>query len=272
MPSGFFDRYRTLSGRSPTHLYLLPHPALRPWIAHYTLCPGTGVLPGNLPPLTLVPDASGCLAFTLTSGALDGLLFGPSTRAVAVENDLGLCPLRFFVEFRPGGLRAFTDLPQAELADQSLPLGEVERDLDELVRRCWDSAPDLDEFVAAVERGLLARRRETSPLPRLLALWGREAAQPLARLAGETGYSRRHLARLFHEEAGMTPKDFLRVARVNAAAARLRAGAPSLTALAQELGYFDQAHFIHDFRTVCGVTPGGYRAALTDFYNEPLKF
>ena len=42
--------------------------------------------------------------------------------------------------------------------------------------------------------------------------------------------------------------------------------------LAQELGYFDQAHFIHDFRAVCGVTPGAYRAGLSDFYNEPLKF
>ena len=49
-------------------------------------------------------------------------------------------------------------------------------------------------------------------------------------------------------------------------------GEVSLTHLAQELGYFDQAHFIHDFRSVCGVTPGTYRAELSDFYNEPLKF
>ena len=55
-------------------------------------------------------------------------------------------------------------------------------------------------------------------------------------------------------------------------AVRRLPAAPSLTALAQDLGYYDQPHFIHDFRAVCGVPPSAYLERMAGFYNEPLKF
>ena len=58
----------------------------------------------------------------------------------------------------------------------------------------------------------------------------------------------------------MTPKQFSRIQRVALVRNQLRAGQPLLdTALA--CGYSDQAHFIHDFKTVVGMTPGLYRAS-----------
>ena len=66
-------------------------------------------------------------------------------------------------------------------------------------------------------------------------------------------------------------KAYFQVLRVNAAIRALQAGPPSLTRLAQELGYFDQSHFIHEFKSVCGVSPGRYLAHMSGFYNEPLK-
>ncbi|MEF9879914.1 MAG: AraC family transcriptional regulator [Clostridia bacterium] len=45
-----------------------------------------------------------------------------------------------------------------------------------------------------------------------------------------------------------------------------------LAYLAQESGFYDQAHFIREFKEVCAVTPGDYRRSMSDFYNEPLKF
>lgn len=267
------DRARNLAARTPTHLYLWPAPPLRPYIAHYTLCLGEGsALPQAFPPLTILPDASGCLVFTLSGEGLDGLLYGPSSRAVRVDNDLGVCPLRFFVEFRPGGLSAFIRTPLWELTDLVLPLDGAERGLDRLVQVCWRSEPDLDGFTAAVDRGLCARLVGSGAFSGLLARFLAERPGPSA-LAEETGYSARHLSRLFRERCGLSPKGLQRVQRVNAAARLMqRPGSLSLTGLAQELGYFDQAHFIHDFQAVCGVTPGAYRAGLSDFYNEPLKF
>lgn len=268
------DRARNLAARTPTHLYLWPAPFLRPYIAHYTLCLGeeASAPAPEFPPLTILPDASGCLVFTLSGNGLDGLLYGPSSRAVRVDNDLGVCPLRFFVEFRPGGLSAFVRMPLWELADLVLPLDESEGELDRLVGRCWRSEPDLDGFIAAVDRELCARLAGDGSFSGVLARFLSERSSPDA-LAQETGYSPRHLSRLFRERCGLSPKGMQRVLRINTAARLMqRPGDISLTRLAQELGYFDQAHFIHEFRAVCGVTPGAYRAELSDFYNEPLKF
>ena len=268
------NRGRNLAARTATHLYLWPAAPLRPFVAHYTLCLGEHAAPEPqcFPQLTILPDASGCLTFTLLGDSLDGLLFGPSSRVVRVDNDLGVCPLRFFIEFRPGGLSAFSRTPLWELVDQVLPLAEEDRELDQLVRNCWDRAKDLDEFVSAVDREFCARLIGDLAFSGLLGryLAGRQSSESLT---AETGYSSRHLARLFRERCGLSPKGLRRIQRVNTAARLIQGQMDiSLTSLAQELGYFDQAHFIHDFRAVCGVTPGAYRASLSDFYNEPLKF
>ena len=191
---------------------------------------------------------------------------------VRVSNDLGVCPLRFFVEFRPGGLSAFTRTPLWEMTDQVLPMAEGVPELDRLVQDCWERTENLDDFVEAVDRGLCVQRRGDLAFPGLLARFLSGPQNPEL-LAMETGYSSRHLARLFRERCGLSPKSLQRILRVNSAARRMQQPENvSLTHLAQELGYFDQAHFIHDFRAVCGVTPGTYRAELSNFYNEPLKF
>lgn len=251
--------------RTATHIYLLPHPALQGMVAHYTVCLASpeGAEHGEL--LTLVPDASGCLVFDLAPNGLAGRLYGPSTQVATVRNDLGLCPFRFFVECPPGGLYALTGLPQWELADRVLPLVHTAPGLERAVSGAFRAAESLPAFVQAVDSLLLSRPRFTNPAgPMLKALSAGERPADL-------GWSSRHLSRLFRQGAGMGAKSFLRVTRVNQAVRRLSAGPVSLTFLAQELGYYDQSHFIHDFSSVMGLTPGAYAAHMADFYKEPLK-
>jgi len=75
------------------------------------------------------------------------------------------------------------------------------------------------------------------------------------------GYSRRTLQRLFREYVGVTPKWVLQRVRLHEAAERI-ADEPSADAamLALDLGYFDQAHFIKDFKAVVGRSPAEYAA------------
>lgn len=272
MKHHFNNRYGTQLSRTATHIYLLPHPALRPFIAHYTLCPESGGFPLDAPKaLTLIPDASGCFVLTLDEGLSDSRMYGPSTEIVMIPRGAEVSPPRFFVEFKPGGLYALTGIPQHELCDGVWPLRETCPALFRLFTRLARAAADLDEFAAGMDAALCGCGQTSAPVLPMLSLLSRSRdPRPVRALAEETTYSPRHLSRLFHSGTGMGCKSFLRILRVNAAVQRISGGA-SLTALAQELGYYDQAHFIHDFKSVCRRSPGDYRGALSDFYNEPLK-
>ena len=274
MKPNFENRYGTQLCRTATHIYLLPHPSLRPYVAHYTLCPRSGGYTAETAGvLTLIPDASGCYVLTLDPERLDARVYGPTTETVTVCTDGGPTPPRFFVEFRPGGLFALTGIPQHELRDGVWPMQDTLPRLFDQFNLLTLTAPDLDEFVLGADKLLRPTVQANTPaLPMLSYLLRSRDFSPVDALAWETAYSPRHLSRLFSQGAGMGCKSFLRIMRVNEAVRRIGAGSPSLTALAQELGYYDQAHFIHDFKSICGVSPGEYRAALSDFYNEPLKF
>ncbi len=82
----------------------------------------------------------------------------------------------------------------------------------------------------------------------------------VSELAEEFAMSERSLQRLVEQRVGMTPKWLIQRRRLHDAVERLKAGQTSLADIAVELGYVDQAHFTHDFRTVSGLTPGEFLA------------
>ncbi|HVS03716.1 MAG TPA: helix-turn-helix transcriptional regulator, partial [Thermoanaerobaculia bacterium] len=76
-------------------------------------------------------------------------------------------------------------------------------------------------------------------------------------LARASGSSRHHLVRLFREEVGVTPYDYLIQVRVRRAQELLAAGWPIVEA-AQEVGFADQSHLHRHFKRRLGVTPGAF--------------
>jgi AraC-like DNA-binding protein len=80
------------------------------------------------------------------------------------------------------------------------------------------------------------------------------------RLASAVDLSPRALQRLFSDYVGVSPKWVIRRLRLHEAAFRLAsAEAFDLAGFAQELGYFDQAHFTRDFTNLVGRAPAQYR-------------
>ena len=72
-------------------------------------------------------------------------------------------------------------------------------------------------------------------------------------------YDSRSLQRTFNKYVGVSPKWVIRRYRLQEAAEALACGhAESMRDLALRLGYFDQAHFIRDFKAVVGKTPHAY--------------
>ncbi|MMZ64829.1 transcriptional activator FtrA [compost metagenome] len=79
------------------------------------------------------------------------------------------------------------------------------------------------------------------------------------RLANEIATNPRTLQRLFQRYIGLGPKWVIQRYRLHEAAEQMDLGVHlDWVNLAQELGYFDQAHFIKDFKAIVGKSPLDY--------------
>jgi transcriptional regulator GlxA family with amidase domain len=82
-------------------------------------------------------------------------------------------------------------------------------------------------------------------------------------LAGKCFLSRRQFERNFKACSGFSPKLYTRIIRFQAAAKEYGMQYQSLTDIAYRCGYYDQSHFIHDFKEFSGFHPKEY------FYGKP---
>ncbi len=167
-------------------------------------------------------------------------------------------------KFRPGGFYPFAGFPVAELTDASLPLGAVFGPAgDELGKR----AAEANDPTALVEAFLRERAPARDENVELLAWIIRQMLDEphitrVDELAARHGMSVRSLQRLFRTYVGVSPKWVLQRYRVHEAAERMAEGRHGDWAeLALELGYFDQPHFIKDFKALVGSSPAEYAAA-----------
>jgi len=80
----------------------------------------------------------------------------------------------------------------------------------------------------------------------------------IGELAKEAELSSAQFRKRFNEEVGIAPSQYCKIKRVNTILPVLKSSSKSLTELAYDLGYFDQSHFIKDFKSVAGSSPKHY--------------
>jgi AraC-like DNA-binding protein len=80
----------------------------------------------------------------------------------------------------------------------------------------------------------------------------------IEKVADQHFISQRQFERKFREFSGLTPKLFSRIVRFHAACQQYGNNHKSLTELAYDCGYYDQSHFIHDFKEFSGHHPRHY--------------
>jgi AraC-like DNA-binding protein len=172
---------------------------------------------------------------------------------------VGFVAIRFTVR----GAYLFFPGPLSELTNRDVELENVWGDFAREVAERVADGPNMAARVASVERALLrqARRDRFDPLVnRALQLIEQQGGQTsVAELAPTLGSSARQLARRFQATVGVSPKEFARVTRFLRAVRAIDAGSfATFTETALECGYFDQAHFNHDFRELAGMTPADF--------------
>jgi AraC-like DNA-binding protein len=167
------------------------------------------------------------------------------------------------IHFRPGRALPFLGIPMGELENSCVGLADLlGREGTALHEQLVVSA-SASERVALLESFLLNRLQihDLEPHRGVAAVLGAMARDPSMRVSQAqrlTGLSPKRLSAAFRAEVGIPPKAYQRVRRLQAALRRLDA-APTLGAtVAADLGYFDQAHFVREFRSFTSMTPTQY--------------
>jgi AraC-like DNA-binding protein len=88
--------------------------------------------------------------------------------------------------------------------------------------------------------------------------------QRVEMLSAQYCLSTRQFERKFKELSGFSPKLYSRIMRFQAATANYRTTKKTLTSIAYDCGYYDQSHFIHDFKAFSGLHPRHYFSGSTE--------
>ncbi|HEY6900363.1 MAG TPA: helix-turn-helix transcriptional regulator [Puia sp.] len=77
-------------------------------------------------------------------------------------------------------------------------------------------------------------------------------------VASRYGITSRYLQKLFLQHTGLTPKLYSKINRFQHSLRLITQKNLSLTDVTYDCGYFDQSHFIREFKSFTGLTPSGY--------------
>ena len=180
------------------------------------------------------------------------------------------------VHFRAGGAFPFLRMPAGELRETTLALeslwGRAAVDL----RDALLEAPTHQARFETLEGALMAEfLRGARAMPHgavafaLRQLLGTPRSGTVASVTDRIGLSPKRFIQVFRDQTGFTPKVFCRIRRFQKALDRIE-GCRSVdwSAVALDSGYFDQAHFNHDFRAFSGINPSTYLARRTPHRNH----
>ncbi len=173
--------------------------------------------------------------------------------------------------FYPGAAYRFFNLPMHLLADRTLILSDLwNKGAGEIESKLADAFSH-NERSAIIQKYLLQqlmRNERDQQIAHCLEKIRRSAGHiHVSQLSSDTGISQRHLSRKFQQIVGLSPKEFLRVFRFIRSLDHLKKyPLLSLTEVAYESAYYDQAHFNRDYKSFTGHTPGQVARATHILY------
>ena len=242
----------------------LPAVVLRPWVqCYWSAWTESGATEDVVE--KLYPDGGTTLIFDRDEGWVPMLHVSARTRperfAPAVE--------RVGIRFEPGGLFQLFGLSPADVDERAVALDVIWHG-ESMALSAAIAAAAITDRMELLERWLFAQAARLQPragrVQRLLPLLT-AGAQEITELIRDQGLSRRTLERHFRREVGLTPGQIGHFHQLKRARLLLARSDLAISDVALACGFFDQAHFTHQFRAFTGETPAAYRRRkLTQIY------
>lgn len=183
------------------------------------------------------------------------------------------------VRFRVGALRHFCAIPVGKLIDQTLSAQDLWGKAGHHIETSLKNAETLTQRIQMLDAFLWQQwqkhhKTEHAWFDRIIELLYYQQTLSLDELIHCSPVSTRYFQKVFKHNAGVSPKYFQRIARMEVIVKQLLLlQEKHYLYLALERGYFDQAHFIKDFKQLCGDTPSHFlqeKNFRTHFYNPSM--
>lgn len=181
---------------------------------------------------------------------------------VQMKNQTGFISVCFY----PGTAYLFFQLPMNVVADSLTDLHYLWHTEANAMEEEIGNSDCNKQKVAVIQYYLLKQLRKNR-LDKTIAYCVQEIKKAdtlfsVAALANKVGISQRQLSRKFNHCIGLSTKEFIHINRFIHSWVYLKKYPDlTLTDIAYESGYYDQAHFIHDYKTFTGLTPGAVLSA-----------
>jgi AraC-like DNA-binding protein len=188
------------------------------------------------------------------------LISGQSTRYYDVEQSGKTGMLSIL--FKPHGARMFFDLPISEITNQNVDLTLLGRQFAPELTEKITLASDHETRISIIEAYLISKLRDqhlynSQRLARTIEIINHQKGLvSVSDLASVACLSQKQYNRIFYDYVGLHPKEFLKIVRLQYVFHhRSHFQNESFTELAYACGYYDQAHFVNDFKSLTGLTP-----------------
>ncbi len=173
------------------------------------------------------------------------------------------------IRFKPAGANLLLSLPLNELKNETISLSDTNlKNPSELYYNLIE-AQTFHLKVSVIEdwlcRSLHAKKNISNVVSAsLMLIKAHKGLLPIKSVASQLDYNQRRIERLFNSQVGMTPKEYSRILRIEQARAYIKKNkGGSFATIAYDLGFYDQAHFINQFKNVEGITPREYSMKLS---------
>lgn len=177
------------------------------------------------------------------------------------------------ISFKKGMAASFFPFPMEEIADSVVDADLVwGTDFGELRERLL-ATKDVSLRFQIVEDFLISEFRSQMEVNACVAFAiGEMTYRPdvinIARMNEKIGYSNKHFAEMFRRQVGVTPKSYLKIMRFQKAVRTIDAATNiDWGQISLECGFYDQSHFINDFKHFSGFTPEQYAKIHTNYQN-----
>ncbi len=196
-------------------------------------------------------------------------LFGqPAKHRLSLSNPTGVDILG--VKFTATGLHTLTGLGMRHLADNIVSADCVwGREVEWLCEAMYE-ATNTQQMIQLLERFLYKklranRKREINKSLEAAVYYMHHNTYSLQEIKERTFLSERTLERYFDSHIGLSPKRYARICRFNAVKETLdKNPTDHWHEIIYSFGYYDQSHFIKEFKALSGKTPGQYLAKLSE--------